>query len=133
LGYGIRMQLTPEIRRAVNLVASYSDRELRLRDRVLRASVIVTALHVLDWPVVSVAALDPAAFEPVFALQVEIVLLATGARQEFPSQAVIAAAAARRVGLEVMDIGAACRTYNVLVGEDRPVALAAVLPGDSSR
>jgi uncharacterized protein len=127
------MQLTPEIRRAVNLIAGYSDRELRLRDRVLRASVIVTAEHVLDWPVASVAALEPAAFEPLYALQVEIVLLATGARQEFPSPAVIAAAAARRVGLEVMDIGAACRTYNVLVGEDRPVALAAVLPGDPGR
>jgi uncharacterized protein len=137
------MELTPETRRSVNLVAGYSARELRLRaartlaeparELVLHASAIVTARHVLDWPVASVAALAPAALEPVYALGVEIVLLATGERQEFPSPAVIAAAAARGVGLEVMDLGAACRTYNVLVGEDRPVALAAVLPGAAQR
>ena len=37
--------------------------------------------------------------------------------------------ATRRIGLEVMEIGAACRTYNVLVGEERRVLAALLLPG----
>jgi uncharacterized protein len=82
---------------------------------------------VLDWTVAAADALTPADLAPVLALGVDVVLLATGERQRFPSPAVYAAAAARGVGLEVMDTGAACRTYNVLVGEDRAVALALVL------
>ncbi len=60
-------------------------------------------------------------------LQPDIVLLGTGPKQFFPSRAIREAFAARRVGLEVMDLGAACRTYNILVQEERRVA-AALLP-----
>ena len=52
--------------------------------------------------------------------------MSTGATQKFPRAALRAEFATRKIGLEVMEIGAACRTYNVLVGEERNV-LAAVL------
>ena len=53
-------------------------------------------------------------------------LLGTGDYQVFPSQAVRAAFADAGVGLEVMSTGAACRTYNVMLGEGRPVAAALI-------
>ncbi len=59
---------------------------------------------------------------PIFALQPDVVLLGTGAKQMFPAGAIRQAFAARKVGLEVMDLGAACRTYNILVQEERRVA-----------
>ncbi len=121
------MQLAPESHHAHHLIRGYAAGELRLRDRVVTSSVIVTASEVLPWPVTSVAALTPALLEPVLALPVEVVLLATGARQLWPDPAVLAHAAARGVGIEVMDVGAACRTFNLLIGDGRPAALAAIL------
>jgi uncharacterized protein len=50
-----------------------------------------------------------------------VVLLGTGAKQTFHAPEVRQAFAARNVGLEVMDLGAACRTYNILVQEERRV------------
>ena len=54
----------------------------------------------------------------------QFLLVGTGRKQIFPEPAVHAAFLARRIGLEVMDTGAACRTYNVLLAEQRPVMAA---------
>jgi uncharacterized protein len=74
-----------------------------------------------------VAELEAADLEPVVALAPEVLLIGTGVRQVFPAAAVFAALHARRIGFEVMDTGAACRTYNVLVAEDRRVAAALLI------
>ena len=63
----------------------------------------------------------------MIALSPEVVLLGTGERQRMPQAALYAAFAARGIGLEVMDNRAACRTYNVLLGEMRDVAVALML------
>ena len=120
------MQLTPDTHREPNLVSGYAGGELRLRSRVLRSSSIITATDVVAWPVASVEALAPGDFEPVLALGVEVVLLGTGARLKWPPPEVHAHLASRGIGLEVMDLGAACRTFNLLVGDGRRAALAAV-------
>lgn len=57
-------------------------------------------------------------------LDVEIVLLGTGPRQRFPHPRLTAALARAGIGVEVMDVQAACRTYNILVAEERKVAAA---------
>jgi uncharacterized protein len=121
------MQLAPDTHGQANLIAGYAPGELRLRDRILTSSVILTAAEVLPWPVASAATLTPAQLEPVLQLAIEVVLLATGSRQVWPPPAVLAQVAARGIGLEVMDLGAACRTFNLLVGDQRKVALAAIL------
>ncbi len=56
------------------------------------------------------------------ASDLEIIILGTGDRQRFPGRALYAELAAARVGLEVMDSAAACRTHNILAGEGRRVA-----------
>ena len=65
--------------------------------------------------------------EAIFALAPQLVLLGTGATQKFPATNIRAAFAQRRIGLEVMDVGAACRTFNLLVQEGRRVAAALLL------
>jgi uncharacterized protein len=57
----------------------------------------------------------------ILALGPEIVLLGTGARQIFPAASFGAQFLRAGIGFEVMDTGAACRTFNVLVGEQRQV------------
>jgi len=57
---------------------------------------------------------------------VPVLLLGTGAKQVFPDRALREAFAAAGIGLEAMDTGAACRTYNVLLAEKRSVAAALI-------
>ncbi len=76
-----------------------------------------------------VASAPMAGPEELFALAPEVVVLSTGATQRFPRAALRAEFATRKIGMEVMEIGAACRTYNVLVGEERRVLAAVLLPG----
>jgi len=72
-------------------------------------------------------ALTDADFAALLAHQPEIVLLGTGKTQRFPHPRLSAALGAARVGLEIMDTRAACRTYNILLGEGRRVVAALLL------
>ncbi len=117
------MKFTLDARSDINLIRGYAAGEVRIAEIVQRAPCIVTADQlILDWQVRDVQTLSVADLEPVFALQPDVVLLGTGAKQIFPASEVRAAFAARRIGLEAMDLGAACRTYNILVQEERRVA-----------
>ena len=91
------------------------------------ASVVVLPDRVLDWPVASFESLGAAHFAQLAALGAELVLLGTGARLRFPAPALTAPLAAAGIGLEVMDVQAACRTYNILAAEERKVAAALVI------
>ena len=123
------MPLAADPRRLPHLIVGYDAAGVRLRDRLLSASTLLTPERIVDWPVRSVAELEGAALEALLGVGAEIVLLSTGPTQQFPAPAVLASAARAGIGLEVMDLGAACRTYNVLVADERPVALALILPG----
>jgi uncharacterized protein len=108
-------------------VLAYAPGEVRLADRTLRTSALVTPRAVLDWPVTGIATLTPEDLAPALALRPAVILLASDAPPSFPPANIYAAAAAAGAGLEVMDLGAACRTYNVLLGEERAVVLALIL------
>ncbi len=118
------MKFTLEGAPGAHLIHSYSAEGIRVGDTLMRSSCIVTADRLLEWPVPGVEALTAAHFEPLFALQPELVLLGTGKAQRFPPGGVRAAFAERRVALEPMDLGAACRTFNILLQEQRRVAAA---------
>jgi uncharacterized protein len=129
--YRCGMRFSAEVDSTLNFVRAYSTAEIRVRDLVIRSSVILAARElVLDWPPRSVAELREEHLAPLFALRAEVVLLGTGRRQDFPPAAILAAAARAGVGLEIMDTAAACRTYNVLLQEDRRVAAALMLAAE---
>ena len=101
-------------------------------DRVLSRSFLLAPDRVIeDWPVTSAEQFDLAAAESIAALEPEVVLLGTGARQVFPPREAQAALLRRHIGIEVMDNAAACRTYNLLAGEGRRVIAAIMLPAAS--
>lgn len=88
---------------------------------------VVTPETIGPWPVVrpsSVSADDVAA---LLAHTPEIVLIGTGARLEFPPAAVLRPLIDASIGYEVMDTGAACRTYGILMAEGRRVVAALVV------
>jgi uncharacterized protein len=110
----------------LNAFTGYGDGYVLLNGERRAASVIVLPGRIEDWPVASFAALAEADFERVAALEPEVVLLGTGARLRFPHPRLTAPLARARIGLEVMDLQAACRTFNSLAAEERIVAAALV-------
>jgi uncharacterized protein len=128
-GYrNVPMKLTLDADSRVNLIRSYSSDEVRIGEQVVRSSCIVTADAIdAQWAPRSIEELTEAHLDAIFALTPQLVLLGTGATQRFPSAAIRSAFAQRRIGLEVMDLGAACRTFNLLVQDGRRVAAALLL------
>jgi len=122
------MKFTLEPGTRANLIRGYSATEIRIGEHSVQRSCIVTADRLItDWEPESFADLAPAHLDAILALTPEVVLLGTGATQRFASPAVRAVLAQRGVGLEAMPLGAACRTFNVLVQEERRVAAALFL------
>lgn len=93
-----------------------------------RGSVLCLPDAITAWDVRTAAELTPASFELLLARkdQVRVLLLGTGRDQVFPNDGVRAALCEAGIAVEAMSTGAACRTYNVLLGEGRPVAAALV-------
>jgi uncharacterized protein len=109
---------------AANTITAYGDDYVMVNGARRDTSVIVTPEEVRAWGVPSFDALTAENFDELSKLGADIVLLGTGPKQRFPHPRLTAALGAARVGLEVMDLKAACRTYNILVAEERKVALA---------
>lgn len=82
---------------------------------------------IAGWAPNGFAALTEADFAALAAHAPEMVLLGTGLRQIFPHPRLLAPLSEGRIGVEVMDTRAACRTFNILVAEDRRVAAALIV------
>jgi uncharacterized protein len=96
--------------------------------RIITSSVIITPEDLIEeWPPADPAELATEHIQQVLVLQPEIVILGTGRRLRFPSVEVIQACHRAGAGFEVMDTGAACRTYNILAAEGRRVAVALLM------
>ncbi|WP_210545783.1 Mth938-like domain-containing protein [Rhodoferax sp. PAMC 29310] len=72
--------------------------------------------------------LSEAHFAQLAALGTELIIFGSGDRIRFPNPAWIAPLVSRQIGIETMDVQAACRTYNILAGEGRHVAVALLMP-----
>jgi uncharacterized protein len=116
------MRFTQDSNSATHVIRGYGRGELRINDDVFRETVIVSASSVLTAPDIrdidDLLVLDPTR---ILALDPEVVLVGTGQRQIFPAASFRAQFLGAGIGLEVMDTGAACRTFNVLVAEQRRV------------
>ncbi len=97
------------------------------RERYERSVVVLPERLVTDWEATSFDALTAGHLEALLALEPEILLLGTGAKLRFPRADIVAPLVRARVGYEVMDVQAACRTYNILMAEERRVAAALLL------
>lgn len=122
------MKFTLDNASGANLIRGYSASGIRVGEQLLTASCIVTADRLIsDFAPQSFAELAPEHLGVLLELAPEVVLLGSGMVQRFAPAAVRQGLAARGIGLESMELGAACRTFNVLVQEERRVAAALFL------
>lgn len=126
--YGNRMKFNLDQPAGRLLVRAYGPDGIRVGDRTWSRSVVLTPDGVVDeWRPASFDELTVADLASLASLDPEVLLLGSGLRQRFPERSVLAPLYAARIGFEIMDSGAACRTYNLLAAEGRRVAAALIV------
>jgi len=112
-----------------SLFTGYGADHVLINGRRFDTSLLLTArgIEVAPWVGLGFDALTPAHFEWVANRELDILLLGTGTRLRFPHPSLTRALVEAQIGLEVMDIGALCRTYNILVADGRSVGAAVLI------
>jgi len=124
------------------VIQAYGNRRFRISATVYEGSVLVFPERTVRWPVAAIAEITVeeliASLSPVLeapppgspgseaGARPDILLIGCGKRIEPLHAELRARFREAGVAVEVMDTGAACRTYNVLVAEDRLVAAALI-------
>lgn len=109
----------------LNLFTAYGDDYVAVNHQKHENNLIVCPESIIaDWSTARVDALTEADRQKLLELGAGIILLGTGKRLRFPAVEWMRPFAAAGIGLEIMDLQAACRTYNILAGEGRKVAAA---------
>jgi uncharacterized protein len=109
----------------LNIFTAYGDdfvavnKEKHSKNLILQPESII-----LEWSTATIGTLTEADMQKLLALDTEIILLGTGKRLRFPSGALLRPFAPAGIGVEIMDMQAACRTFNILAAEGRKVAAA---------
>ena len=109
-------------------ITAYRSGEIVIGGVGYRTSLLVSSdSGVETWPPSAFEDFAESHFEAIAAREPEIVLVGTGGRVVFPAPALLVPCSRRGIGVEIMDTGAACRSFNFLLGEGRRV-VAALLP-----
>jgi len=115
------MKFNQETSEGSNRFTGYGDGYFLINEERHDGNLIVTADRIDTWPVADFASLAPEHFAMLTDYAPEVVLFGTGKTIRFPHPRLTAALTNARIGVEIMDSQAACRTFNILLGEDRRV------------
>lgn len=123
--YLARMKFSVTDQSRGNTVQAYSEAGVVINGATFSRSLVIMEDQLIpDWQPKDFKALTEEDFTPFLKLRPDIVLLGTGDRQQFPTPALYRELIGAGIGVEVMTTPAACRTYNILVGEGRRVIAA---------
>ena len=110
---------------AQNMCTAYGEGFVAVNQRRIETNVVILPERLIEpWPANSFNALTEADFAFLAGLDIEVLLLGTGRRLHFPHPRITEPLRVAHIGFEAMDTPAACRTYNILMGEGRRVAAA---------
>ncbi len=122
------MALAEEIITSRYHISAYQQNQVTINERPYGQSLVLSPQELIEpWPVASIADLTPSHLEPIFDLKPDVILLGSGEKQVFPATEILGAFACMGYGVEVMNTGALCRTFNILVAEDRNVVAGIIL------
>ncbi len=122
------MKLTLDTYDTSLVIQAYEDNSVQIDNKFYNTSLILSPQKLQSpWRPGSIESLSSEDFQPVLALNPEIVILGTGKKLVFPATEILLSVYQKGLGIEIMDTAAACRTYNILVSENRKVAAALIL------
>ena len=111
-----------------HIIQSYNNNAIMIGGRIFNSSFIVSRSTLIEnWPLSEISQLESAHLQPILDMKPEVILIGTGLKLIFPAPNSYSSVINQGVGIEFMDSGAACRTYNVLASEKRNVIAAIIL------
>jgi uncharacterized protein len=103
-------------------ISAYTLNDITVNQKLYQQSLILSPEVLINpSPINSVDDLNEHTLQSVLDLNPDVVLLGTGEKQIFPEPRIFGLLGEKGIGLEVMNTGALCRTFNILVAEDRDV------------
>jgi len=109
----------------LNMFTAYGDDYVAVNhEKHLKNLILLPESIIHEWSTATIDTLSASDMQKLLELDTEIILLGTGKRLRFPAGPLMRPFAPAGIGLEIMDLQAACRTYNILAAEGRKVAAA---------
>lgn len=122
------MKLQPDKQPSLNTVSAYGPDYIEINaQRYTQSLLLSPESPVIEWSCTRFEDIKTEDFEQIAKLDPAVVIFGSGEKIRFPQAALIAPLIARNIGLETMDLQAACRTYNVLMAEGRKVVAALLI------
>ena len=122
------MKLQSDPHSGANTITGYGDGYVEINQTPYAHAVLLSSDGAIsEWPVQSFEGLEASHFTQMVDLNPELILIGTGSKQRFPRPELLKSLILAKIGFEIMDSQAACRTYNILVSEGRQVLLALIV------
>lgn len=122
------MKLQSDPHSGANTITGYGDGYVEINKTPYAHAVVLSSDGAISqWSAQTFDDLEAHHFSQLIDLKPELILIGTGKRQRFPKPELLKALISAKIGFEIMDSQAACRTYNILVGEGRQVLLALIV------
>ena len=122
------MKLQSDPHSGANTITGYGDGYVEINKTPYAHAVVLSSDGAISqWPAQTFDDLAAHHFSQLVDLKPELILIGTGSRQRFPKPELLKDLISAKIGFEIMDSQAACRTYNILVGEGRKVLLALIV------
>ena len=122
------MKLQSDPHSGANTITGYGDGYVEINRTPYSHAVLLSSDgEIREWSVKSFDELSVGDFSQMASLKPELIIIGTGKRQRFPKPELLKTLIEAKIGFEVMGSEAACRTYNILVGEGRQVLLALIV------
>jgi len=122
------LKLQSDPHSGANTITGYGDGYVEINQTPYAHAVLLSSDGAISaWPAQSFDSLEVSHFAQMVELKPELILIGTGSKQRFPKPELLKSLILANIGFEIMDSQAACRTYNILVGEGRQVLLALIV------
>ena len=118
------MKFAEDHNRARYRITGYEANGIGINGRVFNQSLVLSPMDLLtEWEPQQFSQLEAAHLDPLYEMKPDVLILATGAKQLFPNKEVLRRLAKEQIGFEIMSTQSACRTFNIIMSEDRNVVI----------
>ncbi len=122
------MKLSEDYSAGTYIIRSYTDNKIEVNNETYEQSLVISNNRLItDWGIETIDQLTHSHWLALIERKPEVILMGTGSKLVFPHPSTYAPAIKQGIGVEFMDSGAACRTYNILLSEDRFVIAGIIL------
>jgi len=105
-------------------ITGYEKDGIGVNGRLFSRSLVLSPMEIItDWVPQSFSELEATHLDSLYDLKPEVLILATGPTQVFPNKEVLRRLAKEQIGFEIMSTQSACRTFNIIMSEDRNVVI----------